>query len=341
MSTAVIFGGTGFVGVHFAQWLLHEGAFEHVVLADIVPPEQAALGEVLGEGLRSGNLTYLQVDVREPIALGEFDRRPVDLVVNFAAVHREPGHVQAEYFQTNLPGARNVCRYAEEVGCNTILFASSISVYGSVEQPTDEDSLPTPTTAYGASKLAAELMHEAWQARAATVRRLIVVRPGVVFGPGEGGNVTRLIRLLRAGVFVFAGNRQVRKAGIYVQELCHAMGWLYQRQVREPASICITNLTMYPAPTLEQYVDGIRTAGGYRTLTLAVPAQLLLGAARLLWTVGQPFGLFQALHPTRVRKMLGSNNIVAKRLRDLGYQYRYSLEAAFDDWHANWPRDWR
>lgn len=56
----------------------------------------------------------------------------------------------------------------------------------------------------GWSKWLAEGIHRAWRDEDPT-RRLVIVRPGAIFGPGEGGNFTRMARLLERGLFVFPG----------------------------------------------------------------------------------------------------------------------------------------
>ena len=40
-------------------------------------------------------------------------------------------------------------------------------------------------------------IHEVWQSQIPHQKQLVIVRPGVVFGPGEGGNVSRLIKALK------------------------------------------------------------------------------------------------------------------------------------------------
>ena len=151
-------------------------------------------------------------------------------------MHREPGHEKHhEYYETNLPGAEHVCAYATRTGCRQIVFTSSIAPYGSSDSARNEDSLPIPETAYGGSKLVAEKIHAAWQ-QAQPDRHLIVLRPGVVFGPGEHANVARLARSLGRGYFVYMGNRSTRKAGVYVKELCHVMQFAIERQERNGRS---------------------------------------------------------------------------------------------------------
>lgn len=105
-----------------------------------------------------------------------------DVIFNFAAVHRTPGHEDHEYFETNILGAENVVAFAEKWNIKKIVFTSSIAPYGAAEELKKETTLPTPNTAYSISKLVAEKIHEKWQNGDAAHRQLTIVRPGVVFG---------------------------------------------------------------------------------------------------------------------------------------------------------------
>jgi GlcNAc-P-P-Und epimerase len=197
LESCVIFGGTGFIGTHFARFLLSNHLARNVILADIEAPNKQLWSNSTRKELKDERVRYVPVDVCSPIQNSNLPTH-AELVLNLAAVHREPGHEPHEYFETNLHGAENVCNWATEVGCRTLLFTSSISPYGPTEQLKNEYSTPVPVTAYGASKLAAEKIHLGWQ-QGGVDRKLVIVRPGVVFGPGEGGNVTRLVRSVLKG----------------------------------------------------------------------------------------------------------------------------------------------
>ena len=218
MKTVVLFGGTGFIGTHLAQLFLKHDPDARIYLVDLKEPRKFPYTELLSSGLRSGKVVFVAHDVRQPIPPGLLPGR-VDVIFNLAAVHREPGHQPEEYFETNLLGAENVCAWASEVGSGMLVFTSSISPYGPSEEKKTEKSLPAPVTPYGSSKLGAEKIHMDWQAAQAG-RKLLILRPGVVFGPGEGGNVTRLVRSLVNGYFFYLGNRKTIKAAGYVKELC-------------------------------------------------------------------------------------------------------------------------
>ena len=254
MKTVVIFGGSGFIGTHLSQFLLGDSAVREIVLADLNPPGKESYMGTLQDALASGRVRYLNCDVRQPLPLGVLPH--ADMIFNLAAVYREPGHRAAEYYETNLPGAEHVCGYAAAVGCTRIVFTSSISPYGPAESRKDEDSIPVPESPYGTSKLVAEKIHLAWQTAGAD-RRLLIIRPGVVFGAGESNNVKRLVRSLIRGYFLYMGNRTTRKAGGYVKELCRVISFGLEHQNRTGEAVTLLNFSMDPPPAIEDFVEAI------------------------------------------------------------------------------------
>jgi len=340
MNSAVIFGGTGFIGVFFAQYLLANKQADKVYLFDIEPLEVKSSEFRKRQVADDGRITFLNGDVRKALDYFMPSER-VTLIANFAAIHREPGHADGEYYKTNLLGAENVCAWAEKVGCNNIIFTSSISPYGPSEEVKDERSLPSPLTAYGGSKLAAEKIHQIWQARDDANRRLVIVRPGVVFGPGEGGNVSRLIKAVLNRYFFYMGNKNTRKAGVYVKELCNAMWWVLNRQATSGEHVSLFNMSMNPGPSIEEYVNAVCKVAGVRRFVPGVPYRLLLMIAFLIDVVARPLGIKHPFSPVRIRKLVRSNNILPNYLVENGYEYLYTLESALADWRKSCPEEWK
>lgn len=339
MACAVVFGGTGFIGSFFADFLIAQGVVDKVYLVDLESPaDKASAYRRLLIGGRK-DIHYLPGDVRKPISLPITDT--VALIANFAAVHREPGHEDFEYYETNLLGAENVCAWAELVKCNRLIFTSSISPYGLGEIEKDERTLPVPATAYGGSKLAAEKIHQAWQARDYKERRLVIARPGVVFGPGEGGNVSRLVKAVLHRYFFYMGNRNTRKAGVYVKELCNAMWWVLQEQEKNGERVSLFNMSMSPGPSIKDYVDVVCRVAGIKRMVPAVPYSLLLIVAYVIDVIAKPLGISHPFSPVRIRKLVRSNNIRPGYLLERGYTYLFTLEDAFLDWRNSCPEEWR
>lgn len=334
--TVVLFGGTGFIGSHLAMHWLRENLAQKAILVDLNPPRSEPWTAPLQEALQSGRAAFVRWDVRRPIPDSLLPRPGA--IFNLAAVHREPGHIAREYFETNLKGAEHICAWAAAVDCGRMVFTSSIAPYGLSEELKDENSISVPDSPYGSSKLAAEKIHMAWQA-GCRCRRLLILRPGVVFGPGEGGNVTRMIRSLVKGYFVYMGNRETRKAGVYVKELCRVVQFGLEHQDRTKESLTLLNVSMDPPPTVETYVRAIQSVAGIRRSPMNLPRSLLLGASYPIHTVATTLGIGQPISPVRVRKIFRSTSIDPGKLRELGYPWKYTLEESLQDWKHDLPGD--
>lgn len=339
MTTATIFGGTGFIGVFFAKYLLDHAGFTKVYLYDKEPIADKPFPYRIQQVESEPRIEQVIGDVRQPITWQPDE--PVALIANFAAVHREPGHEDVEYYETNLLGAEHVCAWAEQVGCQQIIFTSSISPYGPSEAQHDESSLPVPATAYGGSKLVAEKIHQIWLAADQANRHLVIVRPGVVFGPGEGGNVSRLVKAVLHRYFFYMGNRNTRKAGTYVKELCAAMCWVLERQKARGEHFSLFNMSMNPGPSIQEYVEAICTVAGVKRYVPAVPYPLLLTASWTIDLVARPLRISHPFSPVRIRKLVRSNNIRPGFLVEQGYPWQYTLESALADWRRVCPQEWR
>jgi nucleoside-diphosphate-sugar epimerase len=336
MSRYVIFGGTGFIGTHLSQALLESDPASTVVLVDVNYPRNESYAEGVQKALSTGRAIFIRHDVRNPIDATKIG--PAEIVLNLAAVHREPGHRPNEYFETNIYGAENICAFASAIEARLIVFTSSISVYGPTEKPKTEESLTVPETPYGSSKLVAETIHRAWQT-AAPGRRLLILRPGVVFGPGEKGNVTRLVRSLVKRYFIYMGNRTTLKAGGYVKELCEVIRFGIDHQIKCGESVTLLNFSTFPTTSMQDFVNTIRVVANIKHEPVSLPRTLLLASAYLIDATAKVLSIKQPISPTRVRKLFCSTNIEARRLQALGYKYRYTLSEAFEDWKRDMPDD--
>lgn len=319
MATCVIFGGTGYIGMHVAQHLLATQQFDRVHLADINPPPRSI-----------DKVSTSVTDVRTPMPTALVSERP-SWIFNLAGVHREPGHLPHEYFDTNLAGARNVCAYADAIGCSNIFFTSSISVYGPTIGPTPEGSRICPATPYGSSKYSAELIHEAWLQRGPD-RRLVICRPGVVYGPGDPGNMLRMIRAIRRGYFAYPGSPGVYKSYAYIHGMLESIDFVMQRDERQ----IVYNYVESPTEPLGELVRQTREFLGSSAPVFRIPPALLSPVASVAQRI---LGSSNPLHPVRVRKAGMSTHIVPQTLTDLGFQFRYPFLKSLEHWRSISPQD--
>lgn len=327
----IITGGTGFIGTHLTNLLNEVHPEAKVWNLDIVTPGTPNpvvknYKPAVKDGEQLGS-TYIECDIRKPIGELPFTPTAEDVLFNFAAVHRTPGHDDIEYFETNIRGAENVCAFAEKYGIKNMVFTSSIAPYGASEQLKTEDTLPTPNTPYGISKLVAEKIHMAWQ-KGGEGRKLTIVRPGVVFGRGENGNFSRLYWGIRKHTFAYPGRKDTIKACVYVKELVRFILWNVEER---KTSFDIFNCTFEPAYTIEQIVTAMKKVTGLTQFVPYIPNAIIMPAAVCAQMVGSPMGIC----PARVKKLQISTNICGKKMRDSGYQFKYTFEEALDDWYKD------
>lgn len=336
----IITGGTGFIGTHLTNLLNEVHPEAKVWNLDIVKPgtpnpvvkdyRPAVLpGKTLGS-------TYVACDVRKPIGELPFTPTPEDVIFNFAAVHRTPGHEDIEYFETNIRGAEHMCEFAERYGIKKIVFTSSIAPYGAAEELKTEETLPTPNTAYGISKLVAEKIHIGWQ-KGRVDRRLLIVRPGVVFGKGENGNFSRLYKGIKDHMFAYPGRKDTIKACVYVKELVRFILWNVEKWGTPPltpplkgagSGYALYNCTFEPAYTIEEIVKAMKKVTGLTQWVPYIPNSVIMPMAACAKMIGSPMGIC----PARVKKLQISTNICGKKMAESGYQFKYSFEEALEDW---------
>ena len=84
-----IFGGSGFIGTHL------------IALIDNLYPGTKIYNLDIVENNHEGKSTYINCDVRSEINI-DIPVTSEDVIFNFAAVHRTPGHPDQAYFETNM-----------------------------------------------------------------------------------------------------------------------------------------------------------------------------------------------------------------------------------------------
>ena len=141
------------------------------------------------------------------------------VIINLAAIHRDDIKPVTRYDDVNIGGAINICKCAEKFNINTIIFTSSVAIYGFAPKNTGEDGDPNFFNDYGRTKYEAELIYKAWQKVDPENRSLIIIRPTVIFGEGNRGNVFNLLHQINNKRFVMVGSGKNLKSMAYVENV--------------------------------------------------------------------------------------------------------------------------
>jgi GlcNAc-P-P-Und epimerase len=304
MKRVLIVGGSGFIGTHLTTRLLALG--HHVAIFDKAPsathPQLVTIG-----------------DVREARALAAAAAGR-DCIVNLAAEHRDDVRPVSRYFEVNVGGARNLVAAAVESKVPRLIFLSTVAVYG-LDQPCADESAPIkPFNAYAHSKAESEKVYSSWAA-AAPGRSLLVLRPAVVFGEGNRGNVYTLIEQLRRHRLLMIGAGRNFKSMAYVGNIVE---FISQRVEATPGCE-LFNYSDPPDMTMRDFVASICALLQQPAPTRSIPYWLGLAAGyagdALALLLRRPF----AVSSVRVRKFCATTQVSSARLDASGFARPFSL----------------
>lgn len=327
MKTAFLFGGSGYIGQYIIARFIELNRFESYVIYDIISPQN--LNKL------PKKVQFVQCNVKFPIP--DFNSKinqEESWIFNLAAIHREPGHEAQEYLDTNINGAKNISIFAEKTGVLNVFFTSSIAPYGKSVGISTEHSELNPQTPYGISKKGAEEIHRNWR-NTNLNKRLIIVRPSVIYGPGDIGNILRTIKALKKGIFVLPNGGNVIKAYGYVFGLIDSIMFTMEKTDRE----IIYNYAEYPLLNLKEMTQEIKKELHYIKPTWSLPVGLLAFIAGVLQFVNKILGKKSDIHPVRVRKAGFPTNIKPQYLIDNGFDFRYDFQKSLKHWKSVAPED--
>ena len=306
MKNFIIFGGSGFVGTHLIDLLDSKNISS--VIYDLVEPKNKKSDYIYGDVRKSINIKAHQDDI----------------VINLAAIHKTPGHFPEEYFETNIKGAENVCDFARVNNIKTIIFTSSISVYGTYESVKSEYTMPMPDIPYGISKINAEYIHKKWHAEDPKNRRLIILRPGVVFGKYERANFTRLVNSLKHNYFAYVGRKDTKKACIYVKDLAHV---IYKFSMENKTEIDIFNVSYHPSLSIEEIVTIISKNTNMNSFRFVIPRFIIIFLSSIIYHILRK----KDFNPKRMDKLVISNDIDASKLKNK-IKFHFGFLNGIKDW---------
>ena len=304
-----LIGGSGFIGTSLSRRLAQRADLSFDIVDKV--PSRAFPGHCVLADVRS--MPALRASVKAG-----------SILVNLAAEHRDDVQPRRLYDEVNVQGARNICTVARECAVPRIVFTSSVAVYGFAPPGTDESGRIAPFNDYGRTKFEAEQVFRDWQAEAPAQRSLVIVRPTVVFGERNRGNVYNLLRQIASGWFVMIGGGDNRKSMAYVENVAAFL----EHCLSFGPGVHVYNFIDKPDYTMNSLVAAVRRQlgqDGNRMLRLPLSVGYLIGKGFdvLAAISGRTF----PISTIRVRKFVAST-VFDSRARTTGFESPYSLPDA-------------
>lgn len=300
-------GATGFIGGHIARLLRADG---HEVVALVRTPVKALALKKLGVELAPGDITRAET-LRAPMA-------GVDGVFHIAAWYRVGARERDMAHAINVDGTRNVLGAARDLDIPKIVYTSTVAVYGDTHGDRVDEEYRSDgrwLSEYDRTKWLAHY-HVALPMIEAGLP-LVIVQPGLVYGPDDHSNVGMVFRdYLRGRLPVIP-----KQGGCwsYVEDVARGHLLAMDRgEVGERYNLA------GPCMYWEEVLEVAREVTGVRPPRLVLPAWLARLSSVLLKPLARVLPLPTMYHPETLRIAGGVTYFASdeRARRELGWEPR-------------------
>jgi GlcNAc-P-P-Und epimerase len=245
-----------------------------------------------------------------------------EIVVLLAAEHSDDVFPVNLYYDVNVQGARNVLQAMDKNGVKNIIFISSVAIYGLNKLNPDESFPADPFNHYGKSKWQAEEILREWFDFDTKNRSLTIIRPTVIFGERNRGNVYNLLTQIASGKFLMVGKGTNYKSMAYVGNIAALIKHFIETI---HTGYQVFNYVDKPVMNMNELIQQVE-----KSLNKKIPA------IRFPYWIGYTGGLFfdliakvtgkkLSISSVRVKKFCATTQFNADAVKNSGFVAPYTL----------------
>jgi nucleoside-diphosphate-sugar epimerase len=310
----LVTGASGMIGRAVVQALSASPEWDIRAQARTPQDTRATLGEVC-------DVTQVLIREADFTRTGEREMRMLTkdchTIIHCAGLVHKPDAPYQEYEVMNVRATQALAEAAASNNVKTFVFLSTSAIYGLGPFSQIEENGPLQAkTPYAVSKVTSEKFLEMFR----SIPRTVILRPSLVYGEGDRGNLLSMIREIKAGRFVQIGGGNTEKSIIYSRDLAEAI-LLTLNLAEGHYTFNVSN----PQPTsVKELVDTITDCLGTPKKVSSMPEPLLrfgVKAAELLMKEKAP------VTSEQVNKLTTTTTCsVNKLVSATGFQQRTSLK---------------
>ncbi len=294
----LVTGSTGFIGRHLVEELSRRGEYNIFCLVR---------DSLKAESLRGYGAKFIYADITQEESLKKLLGYRIDFLFHCAGCVK--GN-KALLYKINVSGTENICRLAEDLNVERMVYLSSVAVVsGNNTVPLYEDLPYKATSIYGESKIEAEKRVFDYRKKGL---RTVILRPCMVYGEGEPHMLRQLLTLLKFKIFPLINGGRNKFHLVYVKNVVDAMIFsLNKDEFLKEAFFVADNEVL----TVKEVFTILSKA-----INLSPPWNLPRGLT--------PFLLNIPLVGKRLRFFLKDRVYSIEKIKNLGFRPTYSAEEA-------------
>lgn len=246
-----------------------------------------------------------------------------ETIVLLAAEHRDDVYPISLYYDVNVQGTKNVLDTMDNKGIKNIIFTSSVAVYGLNKSNPDEYHQADPFNHYGKSKWQAEEVLREWFQKDPERRSLTIIRPTVIFGERNRGNVYNLLKQISSGKFLMVGSGENKKSMAYVGNIVAFIK--YCIDIQKPG-YRIYNYIDKPDLSMNDLVQNVEKSLNKNLSSIHFPYWLGYLGGLSLDLFSKATGKKLSVSAVRVKKFCATTQFNANKAHGSGFKAPYSLQ---------------
>jgi GlcNAc-P-P-Und epimerase len=309
MQTTII-GGSGFVGTRLLELLKQSGMEFHNIdkRQSRFYPEITSVVNVLDQEQLTAALQRATV------------------VVLLAAEHRDDVSPTSRYYDVNVQGMQNVLEAMETNGVKRMVFTSSVAVYGLNKTHPDECHPVDPFNHYGKSKWMAEQVVQEWY-KTHPDWNITIIRPTVIFGERNRGNVYNLLKQIAGGRFLMVGNGDNKKSMAYVGNVVAFIKFLIEEKTE---GYNLYNYVDKPDLTMNELVSLVSRVLNKHIPHTHFPKWIGMTGGVFFDLLAKVTGKKMTVSSVRVKKFCATTQFDATKAHSSGFIAPYTLQEGLE-----------
>lgn len=302
-----IIGASGFVGTRLLD-LLSENKTEYV-LRNIDKQQSHFFPQITEIG-----------DVRDVKTMTE-KLKDTDVVILLAAEHRDDVTPISLYYDVNVQGMKNVLQAMEANNIKRIVFTSSVAIYGLNKENPNEEHPADPANHYGKSKWQAEQVLQEWY-KTHSDWNINILRPTVIFGERNRGNVYNLLSQIASGKFLMVGAGLNKKSMAYVGNIVAFIKFLLDNKKN---GYNVFNYIDKPDFTTNELVAHVSKVLNKSIVPIHFPYWLGMLGGKFFDLIAWITRKKLTISSVRVKKFCATTQFDASKAHSSGFKSPYSL----------------
>ena len=307
MKIAMI-GASGFVGTRLIDLLHQEPDKYQCKNIDLLPSHFFNDITVIG-------------DVREQEQMNK-ELQGADIVILLAAQHRDDVSPTSLYYDTNVGGMKVTLQAMEKNGIKRIIFFSSVAVYGLNKDNPDENYHADPFNHYGKSKWQAEQVLQKWF-ETHPDWNIDIIRPTVIFGERNRGNVYNLLKQISSGKFLMVGKGENKKSMAYVGNIVAFVKYMIDN-ITEGYNVF--NYIDKPDNNMNQLVAHVSNVLNKHIPATHFPYWIGMLGGYCFDLISKITGKKMTVSSVRVKKFCATTEFDAKKAHSIGFKAPFTLD---------------